>query len=97
MTGLQGVCASGTYECQPDGTLACVQVAPATAEVCDGLDNNCNGSVDEGLGSTTCGIGACQRTVPNCVNGQIQTCTPGAPSPEKVKPQFPVTVASTTF
>ena len=46
-TGLQGVCAAGTNECQ-GGTLVCVQDTPAGAEVCDGLDNNCDGSVDEG-------------------------------------------------
>jgi len=52
------------------------------AEVCDGIDNNCNGQTDEGLGSTTCGVGACQRTVTNCVAGVPQTCTPGTPSTE---------------
>jgi len=38
--------------------------------------------VDEGLGSTTCGVGACQTTVENCVGGVTQTCTPGTPSTE---------------
>jgi hypothetical protein len=34
------------------------------------------------LGTLTCGIGACQRTVTRCVAGEEQTCTPGQPSPE---------------
>jgi hypothetical protein len=35
------------------------------------------------LGSITCGIGACQRTVARCsATGQEQPCTPGQPSPE---------------
>ena len=36
----------------------------------------------EDLGSTTCGVGACARTVPRCVNGVSQTCVPGTPAPE---------------
>jgi hypothetical protein len=56
--------------------------SPMLLEVCDSLDNNCNGSADESLGSTTCGVGACTRTVQNCVAGATQTCTPGAPGTE---------------
>jgi hypothetical protein len=59
----------------------CTPGAPSP-EVCDGLDNNCDGQVDEGLPPLTCGVGACVRTVPACVSGVPQTCTPGAPSPE---------------
>jgi len=47
-----------------------------TAEVCNGRDDNCNGMVDEGLGTTTCGTGECRRTVPNCLGGAPQSCTP---------------------
>jgi hypothetical protein len=53
---------------------------PGAAEICDGLDNNCNGFVDEGLGQTTCGLGTCARTVTNCVGGTPQVCVPGSPS-----------------
>src|SRR5262249_32511476 len=68
---------------------ACVNGQPQTCvpgqpspEVCDGIDNDCNGQVDDGLGTITCGVGACARTIPACVNGQPQTCVPGQPSPE---------------
>ncbi len=54
-----------------------------TSEVCDGIDNNCDSQIDNGLGSTTCGLGTCQRTVQNCAGGALQTCTPGSPSPEE--------------
>ena len=57
-------------------------VHPGATEICDGIDNNCNGAVDEGFGTTTCGLGACQRTVTACVNGIPQTCTPGSPTAE---------------
>jgi hypothetical protein len=51
-------------------------------ETCDGLDNDCNGQVDDGLGQTVCGIGGCQVTQPNCLNGLPQVCTPRAPGVE---------------
>ena len=46
-TGLPGVCAAGTTSCQA-GTLACAQNVSPSPEVCDGLDNNCDGIVDNG-------------------------------------------------
>ena len=53
------------------------------AEVCDGLDNDCNGQIDDGLGSTTCGQGVCNHMQANCVGGVPQTCDPFAgASPE---------------
>jgi hypothetical protein len=48
----QGQCqASGTYRCKTDGSgLECDAVAGSpTAEVCDYLDNDCNGVVDNGF------------------------------------------------
>jgi len=53
---------------------------PGAAEVCNGLDDNCNGSVDENIAAVTCGIGACTRTVPGCVSGEPPACVPGSPS-----------------
>jgi hypothetical protein len=46
------------------------------------VDDDCDGATDEDLGSTTCGIGACTRTIDNCVGGVVQSCTPGDPSTE---------------
>ncbi len=80
--GAQGICRKGHFRCQPDGTVACVQEAFAEAEICDGLDNDCDGTVDEELGESTCGIGACERTVANCVDGAPNRCLPGDPIPE---------------
>jgi hypothetical protein len=58
------------------------EIHPGAAEICNGIDDNCNGKVDEKLGSTTCGVGECQVTVKNCVKGVPQTCTPKDPTPE---------------
>ena len=51
-------------------------------EICDGLDNDCDGQIDEDLGKTTCGVGACEVTIDNCIDGVVQTCTPGTPTTE---------------
>lgn len=80
-TGLPGVCAAGTINCIHT-ELWCESDTPASPEVCDGLDNDCNSLVDENLGQTTCGIGECQVTVNNCVGGVPQECVPLSPSTE---------------
>jgi hypothetical protein len=48
-TGFPGVCAPGTTACS-GGALSCVaNVLPGTLpEVCNGVDDNCDGTVDEG-------------------------------------------------
>lgn len=66
MTGLVGACAAGTTACQ-NGSTACVQNVPSSAEVCDAVDNDCNGQVDEGNPG---GGGA-------CMTGQQGICAPG--------------------
>ena len=49
-TGLPGACGAGVRVCS-NGALSCVATAQPTAEVCDGIDNNCNGQVDDGAGA----------------------------------------------
>jgi hypothetical protein len=73
-----------------DGYSACAgdcndddaSISPGARESCNGRDDNCNDQVDEGFGSSTCGVGACERSVDNCVDGAPQACVPGAPGPE---------------
>jgi hypothetical protein len=51
---------------------------PGAPEVCNGLDDNCNGQVDEGA-RIICGVGWCRRYGPSC---DPVHCTPGTPEPE---------------
>jgi hypothetical protein len=55
---------------------------PNAEEVCDGLDNDCDGTVDEDLGSISCGTGQCLAEVTACIAGIPQVCLPGDPSDE---------------
>ncbi|MBI5194934.1 MAG: DUF1566 domain-containing protein [Nitrospirae bacterium] len=51
---------------------------------CNGIDENCNGTADDGYvpSGTNCGLGVCASTGQLiCVNGQTQdTCQPGQPT-----------------
>jgi len=52
----------------------CIQTCIPTAEICDGIDNDCDDIIDNGLTTrpTTCGVGVCAG------NTGIETCTAGA-------------------
>jgi putative metal-binding protein len=76
-----GVCAAGTETCDLTGTFGeCTGEVLPSAEVCNGSDDDCNGQTDEGFGSVTCGLGICQVTVDECVDGEPQPCIPGPPN-----------------
>jgi hypothetical protein len=42
-----GVCMAGTESCQVDGTWGACSITPAPVEACDGMDDDCDGAVDE--------------------------------------------------
>ena len=79
-TALSGDCSAGTV----DSNLQCIPDRANNVELCNGLDDNCNGLVDEGdWGVVSCGIGACARTFSKCMNGQPNDrCVPLDPTPE---------------
>jgi hypothetical protein len=48
-TGEDGICGIGAEVCSAAGTIDCVRSFEPTAEICDGVDNDCMGGVDDGL------------------------------------------------
>ncbi|MEO0325077.1 MAG: hypothetical protein AAF447_19110 [Myxococcota bacterium] len=65
------------------GPDAATDMAPDAAppELCDGLDNDGDGEVDEGAPPRRCGVGACARESPCGVE-----CVPGPPAMEACGP-----------
>jgi hypothetical protein len=75
-TGQPGVCAAGTTSCSA-GLIVCNQTTGSSAEVCDGLDNDCDGTSDEGNpgsgGACNTGLsGVCSAGTQQCTNGSLQ-------------------------
>jgi hypothetical protein len=74
-TGMAGVCAVGHQQCN-GGALGCVADSTASAEVCDGLDNDCDTGTDEGNpgGGAMCNtglVGACSAGTTTCSGGAL--------------------------
>jgi hypothetical protein len=61
-------------DCNGDGIgNACDAVNPDATEICDGVDNNCDGTVDNGITDIVTGsdIGQCRPEIQSCVNGTM--------------------------
>ena len=85
-----GACGVGALECATSTTTRCSSdpggsASAVAVEVCNGLDDDCDGLVDEGLSD----LGACGSDVGECAPGRLR-CVAGAsvcrgavgPSPE---------------
>ena len=73
-TGMPGVCSAGITQCGAAGAISCAAAGSPSTELCDGLDNDCDGSIDNGdlcTAPEVCQGGAC---VAPCFEGG---CAPG--------------------
>lgn len=78
-TNMPGVCQMGTTACTA-GMIVCNQNTMASAETCDGIDNDCNGMIDDGatgvgMPCDTGQFGICAAGTMTCTNGML-ACTP---------------------
>ncbi len=65
LTNLRGICATGRLECR-SGSLQCTQIVFSRGETCNGLDDDCDGTTDEG---NLCSVGQ------QCSSGACRTCS----------------------
>jgi len=84
-----GTCGSGVGACSLGariciaGSFVCVGAQGGEAEVCDNVDNDCDGSTDESL-ARACGtdVGECEAGIETCSMGGWINCTALPPNSE---------------
>jgi hypothetical protein len=82
-----GECVPGQKTCGSSGKFgACVGEIAPVAEICDGKDNDCNGTADDMImTSPMCGqqMGVCAGKQRRCINGTLESaCGPASYGPD---------------
>jgi hypothetical protein len=71
-----GVCRPGTFVCER-GTLRCVGGSAPRTEICNNLDDDCNGVVDDAPAGGDPGhraVAVCGNNVGQCTFGALRVC-----------------------
>ena len=70
----EGICEVTVSGCVGGANKLCTPLDLQKPDVCNGLDDDCDGETDENQGTLTCGKGACTRETSLCVLGVLQAC-----------------------
>ncbi len=77
-----GECLHTVTDCEGGDLPECDPLEGSSMEVCDGLDNDCDGDVDEDIPDISCGMFDCEVTIPGCIGGMVPMCEPLPPQTE---------------
>ncbi|MDZ4696203.1 MAG: choice-of-anchor Q domain-containing protein [Deltaproteobacteria bacterium] len=70
----KGVCRNGVQSCTAGTWTRCEGEVRPGGEACNAQDDDCDGATDEELGTVTCGLGVCSRTIGACGGGSSAMC-----------------------
>ncbi|MBT8468170.1 MAG: pentapeptide repeat-containing protein, partial [Deltaproteobacteria bacterium] len=65
------LCSNGGVPGTCSGNVCATPCVPSGPELCDGIDNDCNGAIDESIANIVAGTdeGECQQEIQQCING----------------------------
>ncbi len=78
-----GACVTGIQRCIGGIRSACEDAVGPEVETCNGIDDDCNGEIDDAI-TRACGMdeGVCRSGLERCVDGDWQLCDSVEPSVE---------------